>query len=263
MNRSALAIASVLCLAVVPSCRQSEAPDPRSAAIFAAAQQGLEKRIAALRDYTLVGTAKNLDTGAEVPFTYTFAQPRFARATVGPPDAPLQTLVFDGDALVVLDHSAKSAMRIDRSGGEQSLLLAIHQAFADFACEGWRPPLLRAKGTRATAEAGPDGERFHLVVSIDDPALKEERIVLRSADASFIEKQTLDSQGQVVAWTRVMEELVDPETGLKLPRRWEKKGPLGRFDVSLGEARVNVGSAPEAFRTTLPEGYNVASAAAP
>lgn len=230
--------------------------------VFAAAQARLNQRLAAVRDYALEGTARNLDTGAELRFTYVFAQPQFARATLrtdaGTPE-PRETVVFDGEALVMLDHGTKTARRLDKSGGEENLLLAIHQAFADLACEGWRPPLLRPRGTLASAGQGPDGQpRFTLTVPIDDAELKEEQVVLRGTDGSFIEKQTLDRQGNAVAYTRVLEDLVDPTTGLTFPRRWEKKGAAGRFEVALQKATVNAGIVPEMFSTTFPEGYTVA-----
>lgn len=235
--------------------------------VFAAAQARLNQRLGAVRDYALEGTAKNLDTGAEIHFTYVFAQPQFARATLrtdaGAPD-PRETVVFDGEALVMLDHGTKTAQRLDKSVGEENLLLAIHQAFADLACEGWRPPLLRPRGTLASAGQGPDGQpRFTLTVPIDDAELKEEQVVLRGTDGSFVEKQTLDRQGNAVAYTRVLEDLIDPTTGLTFPRRWEKKGVAGRFEVALQKATVNAGIVPEMFSTALPEGYTAAAKGTP
>src|SRR5688500_3085620 len=154
---------ALLLLAV--SCSRDPAPasDPQVLTAVAAA---LDKRVAALHDFALEGTA-TAASGEKVDFTYAWAQPQYAKAVVG-----ATRIVFDGDALVMIDDEHKTFSRVDKSAGEEALLLALHQAFADFAVEGWRPPLLKKNGTTAVRE----GDRFVLRMALDDVALKEERL---------------------------------------------------------------------------------------
>lgn len=256
---SALLRASLFLSGLVAACPrpgvspEHEASDPRSAEVLAALQKRLDQRLTAVRDFTIAGTARE---GAGVPlsFSYTFAQPRFARAAIGAD----QSVVFDGKALLALDHRARVAARMDASSrGDEGLLLALHQTFADFACEGWRPPLLRPGVTRAAASA--DGSRIDVVVPIDHPELLEERLSFR-VDGSFLERRTLDREHGTVAWTRVLEEIKDPATGLLFPKRWERGGPEARVEVSLTTTAVNVGVAASSFSSDVPEGYTLQGA---
>jgi outer membrane lipoprotein-sorting protein len=252
-------LSSVVVVAAIAACTSGSAPPAGGAAVFAQAQAGLNKRVAAVHDYVLEGTAKDLGAHVEKKFTLAFSQPQFLRATLGEE----QTLVFDGNALVLLDHTTKRAQRLDKSAGEEQLLLALYQAFADITVEGWKPPLLRPKATSGAVTAGPDGERWTLTTPIDDATLKEEQVVLRTADASFVEKKTLDRAGNAVAFTKVLEDLTDPATQMRFPKRWEKQGATGHFEIALSKATVNAGVAPESFQTTLPSGYQMATQGTP
>jgi hypothetical protein len=226
-------------------------------AVFKAATAALDKRLAAVRDYQFEGTARHVETGASMPITYAFMQPQFARGTIDVPMDALaapgkgQTVVFDGTTILALDHAAKTFGRVDNSVDPDVFLLALHNAFSEFACEGWRPPLLKKDGTIATANNG----QWILTIAIQDDTLKEEQLVLRARDGAFVEKRTLDKTGKVVASTTVVEELDDAATGLKLPKKWRRVSPQGTFEVELAKATVNAGIAKEAFTTAVPEGY--------
>lgn len=87
-------------------------------------------------------------------------------------------------------------------------------------------------------------------------------MVLRG-DGSFVEKNTVDRQGATVATTRVIEDLVDPTTGLTFPRRWEKKGAGGALEVALTRATVNGGITRDSFLPTIPTGYTLANKGTP
>lgn len=247
MMRSATLCLAVLALA---SCaRGGPAGDP---AVLAAAKASLEKRLAVVRDYSFEGTAQ-LTNGAQTAFTYAFMQPAFAKATLG----TQQSVVFDGTMILALNHEGKTFMKVDKSIGDEEFLLALHGAFSDFACEGWRPPLVKPNGTIASVSA--DGSQWILTTTLDDATLKENLLVLRAKDGAFLERRTIDRQGNTVALTRVLEELDDPATGLKLPKRWQRTGPAGSLDLSLGRVTVNGGIAREAFLPTIPEGYKPGS----
>jgi outer membrane lipoprotein-sorting protein len=234
----------VLIAALAAACDHA-APthDPR---VLAAATHVLNKRLAAINDYSFEGTAR-LVGGAEVAVTFAFLQPQFARGTVGAD----QTAIFDGERIVVIDDESKTFAKVERSVGDENFLLALHNAFSEFACEGWRPPLLKPKGTVATVS----GAQWILTTAIVDDEIKEEQLVLRASDGAFVEKRTLDKGGNVVATTRVLAELDDVETGLKLPSRWERTGRAGSFMMSITKARVNTGIARDTFKTTIPDGY--------
>jgi hypothetical protein len=245
----AAALTSIACDRDAPA----GAGDP---AVLKAATTALDKRLAAVRDYQFEGTARHIESGASMPITYAFLQPQFARGTINVPageGAPTtgQTVIFDGTTIVALDHAAKQFGRVDNAVDADVFLLALHNAFAEFACEGWRPPLIKKEGTTAVAANG----QWVLTIAIRDDVLKEEQLVLRASDGAFVEKRTLDKSGKVVASTTVIEELDDPATGLKLPKKWRRVSPQGTFEVELAKATVNAGIAKEAFTTAVPEGY--------
>ncbi len=245
------AITSTACDKGAPA----HAGDP---AVLKAATTALDKRLAAIRDYQFEGTARVVETGASMPITYAFLQPQFARGTInvfapsgeaGPTTG--QTVTFDGTTILALDHAAKAFGRVDTSMDSDQFLLALHNSFSEFACEGWRPPLIKKEGTHAIAANG----QWVLTIAIRDDQLKEEQLVLRASDGAFVEKRTVDKAGKVVASTTVLEELDDPATGLKLPKKWRRVSPQGTFEVELAKATVNAGIAKEAFTTAVPEGY--------
>jgi hypothetical protein len=253
-----LVVTAALSAILLSSCTPSEKDGQGDPGVFKAATAALDKRLTAVRDYTFEGTARHVETGAAMPITYAFLQPQFARGTIDipatdPAGAPSkgQTVVFDGTTIVALDHAAKTFGRVDNSVDADVFLLALHNAFAEFACEGWRPPLLKKEGTSARAHEG----TWILTVAIKDETLKEEQLVLRASDGAFVEKRTLDKAGKVVASTTVVEELDDPATGLKLPKKWRRVSPAGTFEVELAKATVNAGIVKEAFTTAVPEGY--------
>lgn len=216
------------------------------------ATKAVDLRSTAVRDYALSGTATNLGTQKAVQFTYAFAQPTFAKATLGEE----QVTAFDGNAVVMIDHAQKIARRQDAKGmPEEQLLMTLNALFADFVVEGWRPPLLRPHGMSARVEPAADGDRWVISVPIDDDTLAEQRLVLRAADGAFLEKAFLDKSGKAVARVHVVEELKDPATGLSFPKVWERQGPEGSFRMALDSASVNAGLAKDQFTVALPEGY--------
>lgn len=252
MTRRLAALALAIPFALLNAACDRAQPSVSDAAVFAAATAALDKRLAAVRDYSFEGTAKIVGA-AELPIAYAFMQPQFAKGTLGTD----QTVVFDGTTILALDHAGKTFAKVDRSVGDEQFLLALHNAFSEFACEGWRPPLIKPNGT--VAQVSPDGSQWILTTALADDELKEDQLVLRALDGAFVEKRTLDKKGNVVASTRVLEELDDPATGMKLPKRWVRKGPAGALEIALTKASVNAGIAREAFLATVPEGYNPGS----
>lgn len=254
------ALATVAVVLVIACCDRAGSPGASDAAVFAAASAALDKRLAAVRDYSFEGTASFVaerpvagSQSAPLAITYAFMQPQFAKGTLGAG----QTVIFDGTTILALDHEGKTFAKVDRSVGDENFLLALHNAFSEFACEGWRPPLLKPKGTNARVSA--DGSQWILSTALNDEELKEDQLVLRAADGAFLEKRTIDKKGNVVATTRVLEELDDPATGMKLPKRWQRTGAAGTLEIALTKATVNAGIAREAFLATVPQGYNPGS----
>lgn len=226
------------------------------AAALAAATKAIDRRTAAIRDYALTGTATDLGTKHAIAFSYAFAQPTYAKATVGAE----QVTAFDGNAVVVIDHTQKTATRRDVKGiAEDELLMTLNSLFADFTVEGWRPPLMRPHGMSARIERAADGERWVISVPIDDATLAEQRLTLRVSDGAFLEKAFLDKSGKAIAKVAVIEELKDAATGLMFPKVWERTGPQGSFRVALDSAVVNGGLGKEQFTVAVPDGYRAGS----
>ena len=231
-----------IALAGCPKAHVDAHVDPKLAAVTAA----LDKRFGAIKDISIAGTAAQ---GAETsPFTYEMKQPQFVRATLGP-----HSFTFDGKALLVRDDDAKVAQRKDLAGvDEPTRLLMLHQAFSRFACEGWRPPLIRPTGAHVDDAAG----RWTVVVPIDDSELKEERLVLKQGTADFVEKSIVNKAGAPVTSTKVTAELVDPTTKMTFPKAWETTGGDGNgLKMSIDKAVVNGGLDAARFNTDVPAGY--------
>ena len=229
---------------------QSEREDP---AVLTAALGAIQHRMAQVRDYELEGSVEDVASGQTLRFRYAMQQPQLAAATI----VGARSFVFDGKVLAVFDEADKSAVRRDLSGNEQTLLLTLHEIFSQFVCEGWRPPLLKPQGTRAFVSTDKDGDRWQLRVPIEDAKLAENRIVLRAPGGDFVSREVVDKAGAVVFSTRVLEEYLDPATGLRFPRAWEVSSPAGGGTqrVRLEKITVNGGIAAERFRTEIPAGF--------
>jgi len=207
----------------------------------------LDARYAKITDFSLEGTAEQ--GNEKLPYTYVMKQPSFVRAQIGG-----TAITFDGKALLLVDNDKKTAEKKDLSSYDDAgKLMLIHQAFANFVCEGWRPPLLRPSGF-TVVETG--GDRWNITVPVDDATVKEQRLVLKKASGELVEKSIVDKSGTVLASTKVTEELLDPTTGLDFPKAWAQTGPGGDVKIHVDKATVNAGFAADLFKTDVPEGYS-------
>jgi outer membrane lipoprotein-sorting protein len=236
---------TLVVVAIAACTPQQKTVDAKSKAVTAA----LDKRFGAVTDFSIAGTAEQ---GSEkLPFTYEMKQPQFVRASIGN-----DSVVFDGKAMLVLDDAAKTAQKEDLSSvSEEERLMMLHQAFARFTCEGWRPPLLRPTGFAVVD----DGAKWIITVPIDDAELKEQRLVLKEPGAEFVERSIVNKAGVAVTSTKVTAELVDPATKMTFPKSWESTGPDGSIlKMSIDTAKVNAGVAASRFVTDVPTGYKLA-----
>ena len=217
----------------------SKPADPGVTAVLTA----LNKRTDAIVNFSFDGTAEQ---GAEkLALRYQMKQPTFARATIGS-----SAFVYDGSALLAIDDDKKTYARQDLAGADDTAkLMLVYQTFSRFICEGWRPPLLRPTGFTVQTE----GDRWIVTVPIADDTLKEQRLVLRSPGADFLEKTIVDKAGHTVMSTKVTEEI--NAAGMAFPKAWETVSPDGPRKIHLDHVAVNAGVSVDAFKTAAPAGY--------
>ena len=239
--------ASVLVLVGCPRPADVTTEGP---AVFAAVQGALNKRLEVVHDVAVEGHIKD-PAGTILGFRYAMQQPAFSVGELlGPDGAPMRTFVFDGSQLVVIDHASRTLLRQDLSHDEEQMLLTLHQVFAPFVCEGWRPPLLKATGTLASRT----GDVVTLTVPVGEGGVKHQ-VVRVKADGSFIDKSTVADDGAVLAGTTVLASVVDPGTGLSFPTRWDMQEGGERGTITLTKTAINQGVQAARFATTLPAGY--------
>jgi hypothetical protein len=169
------------------------------------------------------------------------------KATLG-----THAIVFDGKAMLITDSAQKSAQRRDLATvDDASKLMMMHEAFARFTCEGWRPPLLRPSGFSTKRDT-----TGHWVISvpIDDAVLRAQQLVLKAPSGEFVSKSIVDKAGQTVSSTKVTAEAVDATTHLEVPMAWESKDSDGNvLKLHVDSAVVNGGAS--GFSTDIPAGY--------
>jgi outer membrane lipoprotein-sorting protein len=228
-------------------------------------QTSVAERTKKIADYAYSGTATTLDGGESVAFSYRLKQPGMLRADIAGID---QSYIFDGQHLAVIDRANKRVLKRtfnkggDSKGSEDGLAVvtALHQFFGDYACAGWKPPLLRTKAGQnsATLTKLPSGERVWVLTTLlDDADLKEVRYTLRFPQADFLKKEWIKKDGGLWASTEVVEEHRDERTKLRFPKVWEHKGPQRKFRVEIKDIEINQGLSPELFIVTAPEGFTV------
>jgi outer membrane lipoprotein-sorting protein len=256
MLRRFCSLALVALVAVLPAgsgCTR-EAPPPPDAPANAVVTQALDvlgKRIASVRDYSVEGVVEDAATKQQLRFRYAMQQPSFSSGELfDAAGARARAFVFDGKVLAIIDDATKTVTRQDLSQNEEQMLLALHEIFAQFVCEGWRPPLVKPQGTLGAI----DGEQWVLTIPIVDEVLNSQRLVLRP-DGSFVKKELLDDRGVAAASTTVLEDWKDPGTGLLFPKRWTHVERGSTQTVTLSAHVVNGGVDGARFSTATPAGY--------
>ena len=151
--------------------------DADADAVVAAAVAAQNARVGAIRDYAVEGEVKDAASGQAMKFRYAMQQPAYSVGELLDPTGNLlRAFVFDGKVLAIVDAGTKTVTHQDLSKNEEQMLLTLHEIFSQFVCEGWRPPLIKPKGTTGSHE-GDDGHVV-LTVPIDDAAVKAQRLTL-------------------------------------------------------------------------------------
>jgi outer membrane lipoprotein-sorting protein len=249
----ALSIVAVLCI----SCTVKEAPKNDPAAT-AAALAALQERVKKVTGYSLEGTITDVVTGQTVRFSYALRQPQLLYARLEELD---QTLIYDGTVVTGIDGKNKAAMKQSLAGLDEGAKIgALYQMFGQFVAEGWRPPLMRTQaleGTIVNAKDARTPPSWILVSKLDDDAIAAVRYELAAPKADFVKKEFVDKQGNVVAFTKVLESVRDDATQLAFPKAWERKDASGHVKVLLTKWAVNDTPPLEKFTPVIPAGFTV------
>jgi outer membrane lipoprotein-sorting protein len=229
-------------------------------AATAAALAALQDRVKKVGSYSLEGTITDVKSGQAVRFQYALRQPQLLYARIEELD---QVLVFDGTTIFGIDHKNKAAMKQSLAGlDDGSKIAAVYQMFGQFVAEGWRPPLMRTDPTALEGKIvnAPDPRTppsWILTSKLDDDTIAAVRYQLHAPKADFVQKEFVDKQGKVVAFTRVTEHVRDDRTQLSFPKAWEKNDATGHVKIALTKWAVNDEPPLERFQPTIPEGYTV------
>lgn len=226
------------------------------AAIVAATVAQQNTRLSAVRDYEVEGEVVDKASQATLKFRYAMQQPSFSVGELlDAKGERSRAFIFDGKVLATVDEPQKVIIRQDLSKDEEALLFTLHSIFSQFVCEGWRPPLLKPQGMIGREDAG----NLVLEVPIADERLAQQRLTFKK-DGSFVAKQLLDKQGQVLVSTVVLEDVVDAATGLRFPKRWSHSEDGTTQEVTLTRIAINGGVDPLRFSTATPPGFTDRSA---
>lgn len=213
----------------------------------------------ALNDFRLDGelvTTNGGEATQAVHFKYYQRQPKLLRLDVVEDKTHM---TFDGQTLAIIKDDQKTAVKQSFAGQDPATqIITLHNAFGAFACEGWRPPTLSPKSATATLSKDDNlGPIWTIVQPLQDATLKEVRYILRAPKADFVSKETLNKAGDVVAYTRMLEEHKDSATNMTFPKKWTVKDAAKEYTVTLETIAINQGIDKGKFSVTPPEGYNV------
>lgn len=220
------------------------------------------KRGTAINDFQLSGTLT--PTGSEKGVHFELAQraPKLLRLDVVEESAHM---AFDGQTLTIVQDEQKTAVRQKFSGKDAAAeIVTLRNVFGSFACEGWRPPTLSPKSATATlSQDSKVGAVWTLIQPLQDTTLKEVRYRLRAPKGDFLSMETLNKSGDVVAYTRVIEEYEDIGTRMRFPKRWTVKDAARAHEVELDKIAINAGISKDYFIAPLPDGFQVHDVGAP
>jgi hypothetical protein len=255
LRRVFLAAGLVAALSACPN--KDDAPvAPAVDAAVAAVTQQQNQRLAAVRDYALEGTVTDVASQATLRFRYAMQQPSFsAGELLNDKGERTRAFIFDGKVLAIVDDATKTIVRQDLSNNEEAMLLALHDIFSQFTCEGWRPPLLKPQGMTASRA----GDDVVVDVPIADAAVASQRLTF-AADGAFKKKEILDKGQNVVVSTVVVEDVVDAGTKLRFPKAWRHTEGGSSQEVRLTSVAVNAGVDGTRFSTAVPAGFAERSA---
>ncbi len=242
---------AVVAVAVVGACDKAVTPPAQSSeALFSAVMATQNKRLEAVHDVDVEGSIVGAD-GQTLRFRYAMQQPAFSSGELlGPDGARARAFIFDGKVLAVVDDATKTISRSDLSGDEEQMLLTLHSVFSPFVCEGWRPPLLKAKGTSAEQH----GDEVVLTTTVGQEGIKLAKVKL-AKDGAFVSKETIADDGSVVASTTVVESVTDAASGLRFPKVWKMLEAGSSGTITLTSWKVNEGVDASRFSTATPAGF--------
>lgn len=249
MLRRLTALAALGALFVGAGCTDDKpaGPDP---GVLAAVTTALKSRMDTIHDVDVEGSIDD-GHGQRLAFRYAMQQPGFtAGELLTPTGERARAFVFDGKTLAILDDATKLAVKKDLAADEEGMLLTLHDVFATFVCEGWRPPLLKATGTTAAR----DGDIVTLTSAVGEGGVASQRVRVKP-DGAFVDKATLADDGRVLAGTTVLTEAKDAATGLTFPTSWRVTEGQETGTVTLSTWRINQGVPAARFSTATPAGY--------
>ncbi len=236
-----------------PGCTRDVGVGPvADQSVVTAAIAAWNQRLGAVRDFAVEGEVSDVSSKQKLRFRYAMQQPTFsAGELLDGSGARTRAFVFDGKVLAIIDDSTKTVIR-QEAAEEEQMLLALHEIFSQFVCEGWRPPLIKPQGSTGMR----DGDQLVLTVPIVDDKLQSQRLTL-NADGSFVKKEILDKNGTVVANTTVLDTFVDAATRLSFPKSWSHSEGGSTQTLTLTKTAVNQGVDADRFSTAVPTGFSM------
>lgn len=240
--------ASLLALALALSAcaRGTEAE------LLAQVRQGLAAREARVRGFHLEGTVA--EAGQEAAFDVSCAGPGRILATLTRPTA--LTLAYDGQRFYELVPAEKALNVYELKLPAEQAALFLAAKFSAFVPEGFRAPLLPARGVtarRVQHPRAPQAVELRFATGAADQALAV-TYVLRWPGLDFLEKRTDAAGARVELHTEA--ERCDQRLGLCFPERlseWTAGNPgavtrLLRMDL-------NPALASQPFTLSVPDGF--------
>ena len=231
---------------LLSGCRKEATP---AELLLSQVKQALADRDARLRSYHLVAVTKEGE--AQATHAFFFRSPNQLRAVVAAP-TPLEWS-FDGTRLYQLQSEAKTFSTFELKLPPAKASIFLHSTFSPFVPEGFRAPLMPAKGVSATRVTHPMGpEAVELKLSPGEGVTVT--WVLRWPTADFLERRTQAGAG--TGELKVEAEHCDAALKLCVPRRAAQFVDGQRqVTTELTTLELNLELPAEAFTPAVPAGW--------
>jgi hypothetical protein len=237
-----------LFLLVLAGCRRADDP----ATLLANAKQRLSARDGKLSSYQLAGSARQ---GAQtLDFSFAYRAPQKMLGVLGPPAS--RTFAWDGEHLFERSDATKQFITFNNELPPDKRAGVLTEIFASFTPEGFRAPLLPAKGVSARRTSHPRApEAVELTVRPEGSDV-EVTYVLRWPVMDFLGKRT--RSGTTTSEIRVEEEHCEQTLALCVPKQLTQwAGEQKVSETTLTRVEFNPSLPADTFTLSPREGYDV------
>jgi len=258
LSRAVSGVALGLLSMTLPACDKADTPPPAASTTEAVSDvmRALTDRTSHLTSVEVEGVYRPKKEGGLVQhYTYIQRFPNLVRVDVKETQAHF---LFDGTVLTLIKDDTKTVtqQQLGAADPAQAALL-MRNYFGTFLTEGWRMPLISP--TTATAQyTAPTGQAPEWKISMAVPGTDvAHHYRMRAPKADFLGAETKNAQGDVLKFTKILDEYVDPDSKLSYPKKWELKSNVEHAEIELTSIKLNHDIDKNRFTASWPDDYTV------